>query len=59
MSENSSIRQRHALARVRYAPRMIETIHLQLLLATFAAWSNRRQARLITDLIEENRVVSE
>ena len=38
---------------------MLEAIHLQLLLATFAAWSNRPQARVITYLIEENRVLKE
>jgi putative transposase len=34
-------------------------IELQLLLATFAAWTNRRQAGLIAYLIEENRVLKE
>jgi hypothetical protein len=38
---------------------MIETIHLQLLLATFAGWVGRRQARVIACLIEENRVLKE
>jgi len=38
---------------------MIEAIHLQLLLATFAAWSSRQQARVISCLIEENRVLKE
>ena len=32
---------------------MIETIHLQLLLATFAGWVGRRQARVITYLIAQ------
>ncbi len=34
-------------------------IELQLLLATFAAWANRRQGRVIAYLIEENRVLKE
>jgi putative transposase len=38
---------------------MIETIHLQLLLATFAGWLGRQQAAVITYLIEENRVLKE
>ena len=38
---------------------MIESIHLQLLLATFAGWAGRRQARVISYLIEENRVLKE
>ena len=38
---------------------MIETIHLQLLLATFAGWVGRRQSRVIAYLIEENRVLKE
>ena len=38
---------------------MIETIHLQLLLATFAGWVGRQQAVVIDDLIEENRVLKE
>jgi len=38
---------------------MPETLHLQLLLATFGAWSNRQQAKLIAHLIEENRVLKE
>ncbi len=38
---------------------MIETIHLQLLLATFAGWIGRRQTAVITYLIEENRVLKE
>ena len=32
---------------------MVETIHLQLLLATFAAWVGRMQANIIAYLIEE------
>jgi putative transposase len=38
---------------------MIETIHLQLLLATFAAWANRQQNSVIDYLVEENRVLKE
>ncbi len=38
---------------------MIDTIQIQLLLATFAAWANRRQAGLIAYLVEENRVLKE
>jgi len=38
---------------------MAETIHLQLLLASFAAWVARKQAELIAYLIEENRVLKE
>ncbi len=38
---------------------MIDTIQLQLFLATFAAWANRRQAGLIAYLVEENRVLKE
>ena len=38
---------------------MIETIQLQLLLATFAAWANRQQSGVIAYLIEENRVLKE
>jgi len=34
-------------------------LELQLLLATFAAWSNRRQAGVIAYLVEENRVLKE
>ncbi len=41
---------------VGYAPRMIE---LQLLLGTFAAWSNRRRGAVITYFVEENRVLKE
>ena len=33
---------------------LIETIHLQLLQATFVDWRNRHQARMIAYLIEEN-----
>ncbi len=32
---------------------------LQLLLATFAGWANRHQARVIDYLVEENRVLKE
>ena len=38
---------------------MPETIHFQLLLATFAGWVNRQQARAIDYLREENRVLKE
>jgi transposase InsO family protein len=38
---------------------MIETIHLQLLLATFAGWVGRKQTAIITYLAEENRVLKE
>ena len=38
---------------------MPETIHLQLLLATFAGWVGRRQTAVIDYLIEENRVLKE
>ncbi|UCH84954.1 MAG: transposase [Candidatus Latescibacterota bacterium] len=38
---------------------MIETIHLQLLLATFAGWVGRRQSQAIGYLLEENRVLKE
>ena len=38
---------------------MIETIQLQLLLATFAAWVGRQQSAVIAYLIEENRVLKE
>ncbi len=38
---------------------MIETIHLQLLLATFAGWVTRQQSQAIAYLIEENRVLKE
>jgi len=38
---------------------MIETIHLQLLLATLAGGVGRRQARVVAYLIEEKRVLKE
>ena len=38
---------------------MIETIHLQVLLATFAGWIGRQQTAVISYLIEENRVLKE
>ncbi len=38
---------------------MTGTIHLQLLLATFAGWVGRHQACVIAYLIEENRVLKE
>ncbi len=38
---------------------MPETIHFQLLLATFAGWVNRQQTQAIDYLREENRVLKE
>ena len=38
---------------------MINTIHLQLLLAAFAGWVRRQQSHLIAYPIEENRVLKE
>jgi len=38
---------------------MVEAIHLQLLLATFAGWVTRQQAQTTSYLIEENRVLKE
>ena len=38
---------------------MIETIHLQLLLATFVGWVCRQQTAVIAYLVEENRVLKE
>jgi putative transposase len=38
---------------------MIETIHLQVLLATFAGWVGRKQTDIIAYLVEENRVLKE
>ena len=38
---------------------MVDTIHFQLFLATFAGWVSRRQSRVIAYLIEENRVLKE
>jgi hypothetical protein len=38
---------------------MINTIHLQLLLATFAGWVGRQQSHVIACLIEENGVLKE
>ncbi len=38
---------------------MIETIHLQFLLATFAGWIGKKQTAVIAYLIEENRVLKE
>jgi len=38
---------------------MIDTIHLQLFLATFAGWVGRQQSHVIAYLIEENRVLKE
>jgi hypothetical protein len=38
---------------------MIESIHLQLLLATFAGWVGRKQTAIIACLVEENRVQKE
>ena len=38
---------------------MTNCLPLQLLLATFAGWVNRRQADAIDYLIEENRILKE
>jgi transposase InsO family protein len=38
---------------------MVDAIHLQLLLATFAGWATRQQAQVVSYLIEENRVLKE
>ncbi len=38
---------------------MIETIHLQVLLATFAGWVGLKQTDIIAYLVEENRVLKE
>ncbi len=38
---------------------MSELFPLQLLLASFAGWTNRHQAQVIDYLIEENRVLKE
>jgi hypothetical protein len=38
---------------------MVEAVHLQLLLATFAGWATRQQAQAMSYLIEENRVLKE
>jgi len=38
---------------------MLKTIHLQLLLATFAGWVSREQSRVIAHLVEENRILRE
>ena len=38
---------------------MTNCLPLQLLLATFAGWVNRRQAEAIEYLVEENRVLKE
>jgi CubicO group peptidase (beta-lactamase class C family) len=38
---------------------MLEIIHLQLLLATFAGWVERKQTAIIAYLVEENRVLKE
>jgi hypothetical protein len=38
---------------------MTPTIELQLLLATLSGWAGLRQARAISYLIEENRVLKE
>ncbi len=38
---------------------MTESIHLQLLPATFAGWVGRRQTAVITYLVEENRILKE
>lgn len=38
---------------------MIETIHLQLLLATFTGWVTREQSQVVAYLTGENRVLKE
>jgi hypothetical protein len=38
---------------------MVEAIHLQLLLATFAGWVTRQQSQAMSYQIEENRVLKE
>ncbi len=38
---------------------MVETIHLQLLLASFAAWVARKQTEISAYLLEENRILKE
>ena len=38
---------------------MIDTIHFQLFLATFAGWVTRQQSHVMAYLIEENRVLKE
>jgi hypothetical protein len=38
---------------------MVEAIHLQLLLVTFAGWATRQQAQVVSYRIEENRVLRE
>jgi len=38
---------------------MTVVFHLRCLLATFAGWVNRHQARVIDYLVEENRVLSD
>ena len=38
---------------------MVETIHLQFLLWTFAGWVGRKQTGVIAYLLEENRVLKE
>ncbi len=38
---------------------MPDLLPLQLVLATFAGWVNREQARVVAYLVEENRVLRE
>lgn len=38
---------------------MLETVHLELLLAAFAGWVTRQQSQAISCLIEKNRVLKE
>jgi hypothetical protein len=38
---------------------MVEAIHLQPLLATFAGWASRQQAQVVSHRIEENQVLKE
>ena len=59
VSENLNALQRNHLPPIGYTSRMIETIHLQFLPATFDGWVVRRQARVMAFLIGENRVLNE
>ncbi len=57
MFEDSNGLQRHELPLAGYAPRMIGTIHLRLLLARFAAWANRQLVSVIAYRVEETRAL--
>ena len=59
MSENSIALPYNHLVQVCYTAGMTGTIHLQLLLATFAGWVGRQQADVIAYLIEENRILKQ